>query len=164
MADRPENTIDSEEDSMKGRFLTFLIGEERFGIEITYVVEIIGMQPITEMPEMPDYIRGIINLRGKIIPVLDTRLRLKKPQIEYDDRTCIIVIVFHGISMGLIVDRVSEVLPIPEDDIAEKPKISCRESRGYIKSIGKVGEHVILLIDCDKLLNDEEFDAVSAQL
>lgn len=164
MADLLKSIVDIDVDSMKGRFLTFLNGEETFGIEIEHVMEIVGIQPITEMPEMPDYIKGIINLRGRIIPVLDVRLRFKKPQIEYNDRTCIIVIDFGGKSIGLIVDSVSEVLAIPDEDIAENPEISTRGSHGYVNGIGKIGEKVVLMIDCEKLLNEEEFNIVSAGL
>ena len=84
--------IGQEEDTQKGKFLTFSLGNESYGLEIKYVTEIIGIQPITEVPELPEYIRGIINLRGKIIPVMDVRLRFKKPFNEYNERTCIIVI------------------------------------------------------------------------
>jgi purine-binding chemotaxis protein CheW len=150
--------------SMKDKFLTFSVGEETFGIEIGNVKEIIGMQPITQMPEVPDYIGGIINLRGKIIPVMDVRLRFKKSKEEYNDRTCIIVIELGKMSMGLIVDSVSDVLLIPDKDVSEKPEINGKSSHGYVKSIGKIGEKVILLINCDKLLNKEELDTVSSQL
>ena len=163
MANLLKSIADLDEDSMKGRFLAFLIGEETFGIGIRNVMEIVGIQPITEMPEAPAYMKGIVNLRGSIIPVLDVRLRFKKPQIEYDDRTCIIVIVYGGTSTGLIVDRVSEVLAIPEENIVEKPEINSKSGQGYVKSIGKVGDQVVLLIDCEKLLNEEAPDVISAQ-
>jgi len=163
MAGLLEKTTDSEENDMRGRILTFQINEEMFGIELQNVMEIVGIQPITEMLEMPDYVKGIINLRGKIIPVVDVRLRFKKPEKEYTDRTCIIVISFGGISIGLIVDCVSEVLTIPDGDIVEKPEMKSKDSRGYLKNIGKIGDKVVLLIDCEKLFNEEELDAVAAQ-
>ncbi|MPN51054.1 Chemotaxis protein CheW [bioreactor metagenome] len=162
MIDLLKSLSENREDAMAGRFLTFLVDKETFGIEIRHVMEIIGLQPITEMPEMPDYVKGIINLRGRIIPVLDVGLRFKKLRREYDDRTCIIVISLSGTSVGLIVDNVSEVLTIPDEDISAKPEILSKDSRGYIKSIGKIGEQVILLIDCDKLLNEHELEAISA--
>ncbi|NLM79860.1 MAG: purine-binding chemotaxis protein CheW, partial [Clostridiales bacterium] len=102
-----------DDDPQDGRYLTFSLDSECYGIEIKYVTEIIGIQPITEVPEMPEYIKGIINLRGRIIPVMDVRLRFKKPFREYDERTCIIVIEIRDIVLGLIIDRVSEVLTIP---------------------------------------------------
>lgn len=154
LADLLKNIAESTGDDMKGRFLTFLIGDETYGIEISYVIEIIGIQPITEMPEMPDYIKGIINPRGRIIPVMDVRQRFKKPFREYNDRTCIVVVDIKEISIGFIVDSVSEVLSIPEDDIVLPPEVNKGFSNRYIKGIGKVGGDVKLLLDCHKLLND----------
>jgi purine-binding chemotaxis protein CheW len=164
MAEFLSNITDYEEDDISGRFLTFFIEHEIFGIELRNVLEIVGIQPITEVPEMPDYFKGIINLRGKIIPVMDIRLRFKKPEKAYTDRTCVIIVCFAGISIGLIVDSVSEVLTIPDEDIAEKPEINSKGSRGYIKNIGKIGDEVALLLDCDMLLNEEELFAVSSQM
>ena len=164
MADLSKGITGGEEDDMRGRFLTFYIGEEMFGIELKNVMEIVGIQPVTGMPEMPDYIKGIINLRGKIIPVMDVRLRFKKPEMDYTDRTCVIVIFLGDISIGLIVDHVSEVLAIPDENVMEKPEISTKGGRGYIQTIGKIGEKVVLLIDCEKLLNEEDVDTVTAQL
>lgn len=164
MADLLKNNLKSSEDDMRGRFLTFQIDQDMYGIELHNVMEIVGIQPITGLLEMPDYVKGIINLRGKIIPVMDVRLRFKKPKKDYTDRTCIIVISFGGISIGLIVDCVSEVLTIPDEDIVEKPEINAKSSRGYVRNIGKIDSKVVLLIDCEKLLNDEELDAVAAQL
>ncbi len=149
--------LDLIEDTQKGKFLTFCMGNEFYGIEIKYVTEIIGLQPITEIPEMPAYIKGIINLRGKIIPVMDVRLRFKKPYREYNDRTCIVVIDIREVSIGLIVDSVSEVISIPDEEIVAPPSVA-KEGNKYIKGIGKVGTKVKLLLDSDKLLNDEEVE------
>ena len=151
--------IMDEEDTLAGRFLTFLLGSESYGIEIRYVTEIIGIQTITEVPELPDYIRGIINLRGKIIPVMDVRLRFKKSFREYNDRTCVIVVDIQNISIGLIVDSVSEVLAIPEAEIVPPPEVS-KEGNKYIRGIGKVGSEVKLLLDCEKLLNDGDMNNI----
>lgn len=150
------NTLEVEEDTQKDRYLTFLIGEECYGFEIKYVTEIIGIQAITEIPELPEYVRGIINLRGKIIPVMDVRLRFKKESLEYSDRTCVIVVDIKDISIGFIVDRVAEVLSIPEDDIVDPPQIQKGINNRYIKKIGKVGNAVKLLLDCEMLLTEQE--------
>jgi purine-binding chemotaxis protein CheW len=158
-----KNTIEVEEDTQKGRFLTFSLGRESYGIEIRYVTEIIGIQAITEIPELPEYIKGIINLRGKIIPVMDVRLRFKKEPREYNDRTCVIVVDIKDISIGLIVDSVSEVLTIPEQDIVEPPQMN-KGFNKYIKNIGKVGSDVKLLLDCEKLLTEDELDGLSEVL
>lgn len=155
-----EGIVEEAEDTQKGRFLTFVLGEESYGIDIKYVTEIIGLQPVTEVPELPDYIRGIINLRGKIIPVMDVRLRFKKPFKEYNDRTCVVVIDIEEISIGLIVDRVSEVLTIPDEEIVPPPEIN-KMGNKYIKGIGKVGNEVKLLLDCYKLLSEEDIENLS---
>lgn len=153
------DAMGQEEDTQKGKFLTFSLGNEFFGLEICYVTEIIGIQPITEVPELPQYVRGIINLRGKIIPVMDVRLRFKKPFREYNDRTCVIVVDIREVSVGLIVDSVSEVLSIRDEDIVPPQELKSAQNR-YIKGIGKVGGDIKLLLDCDRLLNDEEVETL----
>lgn len=156
MAEIIEN-IELEEDTQKDRYLTFSLGNESYGIEIKYVTEIIGIQTITEVPELPDYVKGIINLRGKIIPVMDVRIRFKKEERPYNDRTCIIVVDIMNVTIGLIVDSVSEVLTISQQDTVEPPQMNGLKNK-YIKSIGKVGNDVKLLIDCDMLLNADEIN------
>lgn len=156
-----QEPFDQEEDTQKGKFLTFSLGREEYGIEIKYVTEIVGLQEITEIPELPGYVKGIINLRGKIIPVIDVRLRFRKEAREYNDRTCTIVIEVKGISVGLIVDTVSEVLSIDDGNIVPPPELSGSYHQRYIKGIGKVGDSVKLLLDCDKLLSDEEVENIS---
>lgn len=151
-----EIEIEIEEDTQKDKYLIFTIDKEKYGIEIKYVIEIIGIQNITRIPELDDYIKGIINLRGKIIPVIDVRLRFKKPAMEYDDRTCIIVVDVGELTVGLIVDRVSEVVNISEDQVALPPATSMNTRNRYINGIGKIGEDIRLLIDCNKLLNDDD--------
>ena len=128
------------------------------------MTEIIGIQEITEVPELPIYVKGIINLRGKIIPVMDVRLRFKKEQREYNDRTCIIVIDIRDISIGLIVDHVAEVVVIDPENIVPPPTIKTGFHNRYIKGIGKVGSEVKLLLDCNKLLNDEEIDTINGTI
>ncbi len=159
-----EDLVESSEETLKGKFLTFQVGKETYGIEIGYVIEIVGLQPLTEMPEMPEYIRGIINLRGRIIPVMDVRLRFKMPWKEYDDRTCIIVINMNDVSIGLVIDSVSDVLNINDDEIVKKPEMSTKENSRYISRIGRIGDQVILLIDCERLLSAEEYADVTAHL
>ncbi|AOY78207.1 chemotaxis protein CheW [Clostridium formicaceticum] len=151
----------AEEDTQKDKFLTFSLGNEFYGIDIKYVIEIIGIQLITEIPQLPEYIKGIINLRGKIIPVMDVRLRFKKPFREYNDRTCIIVIDVKDISVGMIVDTVSEVLSISEENILQPPQLN-GESNKYIRAIGKVDSEVKLILDCDELLSNEETENLAS--
>ncbi len=153
--------ITEQEDMLEGKYLIFYIGNELYGIEIRYITEIIGIQPITIVPGMPHYIKGITNLRGKIIPVMDARLRFKKAAREYDDRTCIIVLDTNGISTGLIVDNVSEVIAIADEDIAPPPDIN-KGGLKYIKGIGKADGNVKLLVDCQKILKDDEVELLSS--
>lgn len=161
MAELLDEVTETSEDTQKGKFLTFSVGRESYGIEIKFVTEIIGIQDITEVPELPDYIKGIINLRGKIIPVLDVRLRFKKEVKEYNDRTCIVVIEIKEISVGLIVDNVSEVISIEEENIVPPPDIKTGFNSRYVRGIGKVSNEVKLLLDCDKLLNDDELNSLN---
>lgn len=151
-----ENIIHLEDDSLKNRYLTFSIGQETYGIEVRYVVEIVAIQKITELPDFPDYLKGIINLRGKIIPVMDVRLRFKKEAIDYNVRTCIIVVDIKGTSIGLIVDTVSEVITISEQDIVELLDINKNINNKCVKKIGKVGKDIKLLVDCEQLLSEDE--------
>jgi purine-binding chemotaxis protein CheW len=139
------------EDTSKGKYLIFSMGSELYGIEIRFITEILGMQPITKVPEMPGYIKGVTNLRGKIIPVMDARMRFGKEPREYDDRTCIIVIDSNETITGLIVDRVLEVVSIADNDIAPPLSIGGSGS-SFIKGFGKSEDNVKLLIDCKHLL------------
>lgn len=164
MPEIDEVEILAEDDTQENKFLTFSLGKESYGIEIRYVTEIIGLQPITEVPELPEYIKGIINLRGKIIPVMDVRLRFKKEPKEYNDRTCVIVVDIRDVSVGLIVDSVSEVITIPEQDIVDPPQMNKGYQNRYIKSIGKVGNDVKLLLDCEKLLASDEVETLSEMI
>lgn len=160
MSEIEQESIEMEEDTQKDKYLIFSIGKEFYGIDIKYVIEIIGIEPITEVPDLPNYVKGVINLRGKIIPVMDVRLKFKKEEKDYDDRTCIIVVEIGSISIGLIIDRVVEVANIDENNIAPPPKINKSKSNDnkYIKGIGKVGNEVRLLIDTRKLLEEDEIE------
>lgn len=143
-----------DDDTLKDRYLIFYLDDDAYGIEIRVVMEIIGLQKITFVPEMPEFIKGVINLRGKIIPVMDLRLKFKKQPLEYTDRTCVIIMEVRDIQIGLIVDSVSEVLTIVPEDIVPPPEM--RESGNrYVFGIGKVGDDVKLLLDAEKLLESE---------
>ena len=144
--------IELQEDTQKGKFLTFNLGDEVYGIGIDMVTEIIGILPITKVPEQPDHIMGVVNLRGKIISVLDMRLRFKKPFLDYNERTCIVVVSLQDLSIGLIVDCVAEVINIAEENIVDLPPTRTGFSNNYIKNIGKVGDDVKLLLDCEKII------------
>ena len=146
-----------EDDAQRGKFMTFRTGKEYFGINISYVNEIIMMQPITAIPEAEDYIKGLINLRGKIIPVIDVRTRFKMEPQEYTDRTCIIVINVKTTVIGLIVEQSAEVDTISEDDIVPPPSLGHKEHEHnkYVYGLARTGDSVKLLIDPEKLIKDE---------
>lgn len=154
-------TASDERDTHKGMYMTFKSGNECFGLKIEYVSEIIQFQAITPIPEVEDYIRGLINLRGKVIPVVDVRLRFKQKPFEYNDRTCIIVLNVRSMLIGLIVEKIAEVVNIDEDNILPPPTLGRVEKAQskYVYGIGKVGDSVKLLLDPDKLLNDEDLSA-----
>jgi purine-binding chemotaxis protein CheW len=160
MAQRPD-TLYEAEDTQRGRYLVFALDGEHFGIEIRHITEITGMQPITPLPEAQSHIKGIINLRGTIIPVVDIRLKFKKTPIAYTDRTCIIIADTRGFYTGLIVDNVAEVVSIAEGDIAAPPSIGAGAHNRYIHGIGKLSERVVLLLDCEKLFSDDEANALN---
>lgn len=144
------------------KYVTFKSGNEYFGIQIKFVNEIIVIQEITELPESADYIKGLINLRGKIIPVIDVRLRFKQPPIEYTDRTCVIIINVNNFVVGLIVEKIAEVVEINDEDIIPSPTIGSleKQQQKYVYGIGKIGDNVKLLIDPEKLLKDEDITVI----
>ena len=169
MAETSELKLDAttesdEHNAQRGKYMTFKSGNEYFGLKIEYVNEIIQFQSITAIPETESYIKGLINLRGKVIPVIDVRLRFKQPATEYNDRTCIIVINVKSTTVGLIVEKIAEVVEIKDDNILPPPSIgrADKQHHKYVYGIGKVGDSVKLLLDPDKLLNDEDL-AVAEQ-
>ena len=151
---------EDDEDTQKDKFLTFQVGNEESGIKIRHVTEIIGLQKITDVPDMPDFIKGVINLRGKVIPVMDVRTRFKLKSREYDDRTCIVVVNINDKAIGLVVDRVSEVADIPEFQIEPPVQIGSNMASRYIQGMGKMGEDVKILLDVDKLLYEHELENI----
>ena len=152
----------TEVEEHKCKYMTFKSGNEYFGLKIQYVNEIIQIQAITSVPETEDYIKGLINLRGKIIPVIDVRLRFGQEAFTYNDRTCIIVRQYQEMMVGLIVEKIADVVEIKDSDILPPPTISRADqgNRKYIYGIGKIGESVKLLLDPDKLLRDVDLSSV----
>jgi len=150
------------EDTLAGKYLTFHLGGEDYGFEIRYVTEIIGIMRITDVPDMPPYVKGVINLRGKVIPVMDVRVRFNLPPRDYDDRTCIIVVHVDTTTVGLVVDKVNEVSDIPTESIEPPPRSQKNSSSGYIKGIGKIGKEVKILLDIEKLLYDQALNQMDS--
>jgi len=157
---KSDETWEESEDTMKDQYLTFFVGDETFGFDIEYVTEIVGMQNITVVPDMQGYVKGVINLRGSVIPVLDIRLRFGIEEKEYDERTCIIVVEMGDLSVGLIVDIVQEVTDIPESQVSPPPKVYGGSGAQYIHGMGKHDDKVIILLDVTKLLSGEEQEFV----
>ncbi len=143
------------------RFLTFYVEKEQYGIDIRDVIEIIGMQKITEIPEQPKYVNGIINLRGKIIPTIDIRVRFEKEKRDYDERTCIIVIDVLDKLVGIIVDQVSEVTMIDPSIISEPPTFDNNISNKFISGLARVNNDIIILVNIQQIVADEKLKAIS---
>ncbi len=159
-----EEALNENIDSTSHMFMTFQCGKEAFGIEIKYVEEIIQYQSITTIPEVEDYIKGLINLRGKIIPVIDVRMRFGLEPLEYTDRTCIIVINVNNTVVGLIIESIALVVTIDDADILPPPSLSHGpEQNKYVYGIGKVGDKVKLLLDPEKLVSNVELGEYSEE-
>jgi len=143
-----------------GKYLTFTLADEEYGIGILKVKEIIGMMAITSVPRTPDFVKGVINLRGKVIPVIDLRLKFGMPSIEYTDRTCIIVVEIDAddmtIQIGIVVDAVSEVLNIKEEEIENAPSFGTSLNTDYILGMAKIDKGVKILLDIDRVLSAKE--------
>jgi purine-binding chemotaxis protein CheW len=139
-----------------GKFLSFFLGSEEYGIEILKVQEIIGMMTVTRVPRTPAFVRGVINLRGKVIPIVDLRAKFEMEEVEQTDETCIIVVKTNGIEIGAVVDRVSEVLAIAAKDVDETPSFGVDLNTDFILGIGKSGSRVKILLDIDKVLSSQE--------
>lgn len=134
------------------QFLTFSIGTETFGLDIRHVVEIIGLQRITRVPDVPHHLRGVINLRGKVIPIMDVRLRFGMEERDYDARTCIVVIHVDDADVGLVVDRVQEVLDVPQKAIGDSPAFAAEAGGNFVEAMAKVGDKVIILLGVEKMV------------
>jgi purine-binding chemotaxis protein CheW len=143
-----------------GKYLTFKLADEDYGLSLLKVREIIGMMPITSVPRTPDFVKGVINLRGKVIPVTDLRRRFDMPEIGYTDRTCIIVVEIQTaestLQMGIVVDAVTEVLPVREEEIEPAPEFGASVDTRYILGMANMEGAVKILLDIDRVLTTEE--------
>ncbi len=141
-----------------GKYLTFRLGREQYGVQILKVRELIGMTDITRVPQVQPYVRGVINLRGKVIPVIDLRAKLRLPRADDNEQTCIVVVDV-GVMMGLIVDTVEEVCDIPSSDVEAPPEVVIGADTGFILGMGKVGNAVKTLLDIDHILMTQDLVA-----
>ncbi len=139
-----------------GLYLTFVLGEEQYGLEILKVNAILSLMPITPLPQAPHYVRGVINLRGKIIPVIDVRLKFGMMEAESTSETCIIVVDLNGAQLGMIVDTVRDVINIEDSQIEDAPRYGNNLDSDYIRGLGKVGKDVKILLDIDKVMGELE--------
>ena len=146
----------------EGKYLTFSLADEEYGIGILKIKEIIGMMPITTVPQTPEFVKGVINLRGKVIPVIDLRLRFGMDAIDYTERTCIIVVEIDGsagtVQIGIVVDAVSEVLNVNAEDVEETPTFGTKLNTDYILGMAKMEGGVKILLDIDQVLSEGEID------
>jgi purine-binding chemotaxis protein CheW len=148
----------------EGKYLTFTLAEEEYGIGILKIKEIIGMMAITTVPQTPKFVKGVINLRGKVIPVIDLRLRFGMESMDYTERTCIIVVEIDGtastVQIGIVVDAVSEVLNITGKDIEDTPTFGAKLNTNYILGMAKMEGGVKILLDIDRVLNGNEISVL----
>ncbi len=153
-------------DQRAGKYLVFHLGREEFGIQVLKVREIMGIQDITAVPQTPPYVKGVINLRGKVIPVVDLRLKFGLPELEYTQRTCIIVVQVQGESaqlmMGIVVDGVAEVLNLADADIEDTPTFGKEVSTSYLLGMAKIKGKVKILLDIDQVLTTRELEGLEA--
>ncbi len=149
-----------QSEDREGKYLTFSLADEEYGIGILKIKEIIGMMPITTVPQTPAFVKGVINLRGKVIPVIDLRLRFGMESIDYTERTCIIVVEITGVSstvqIGIVVDTVSEVLNVKNDEIEDTPAFGTKLDTEYILGMAKMEGGVKILLDINRVLNADE--------
>jgi purine-binding chemotaxis protein CheW len=153
-------------DERAGKYLTFVIGKEEFGVAVLKVREIMGIQEITAVPQTPAYLKGVINLRGKVIPVIDLRLKFGLPSVEYTQRTCIIVVQVKNESavlpMGIVVDEVSEVVTLTPADIEDTPDFGSNIATNYILGMAKIKGKVKILLDINEVLSSHELRGLAA--
>ena len=149
--------VEDDEEQQENKFLMFKLGEEEYGIDITRITAIEELPQITNIPDMPNFVKGVINLRGKVIPAVDLRLRFGIEEKEYDDRTCIIIVSIKESTIGLIVDIVSEVHEIKENDIGAPPSFKNASGKEqYIAGLAKKGEEVKIILDVEKIISNED--------
>ena len=166
LAEGATSTVTEVGERLAGKYLTFKLAEEEYGLEILKVQEIIQMQEVTHVPKTPDFVRGVINLRGKVIPVIELKKKFGMDASEDTDKTCIIVVQIgegeNTLTIGVIIDAVSEVLDIDASNIQETPSFGSDVNTDFILGIGKIGDNVKMLLDIDKVLSTADVAAIRA--
>jgi purine-binding chemotaxis protein CheW len=160
------DAVPARSDQRNGKYLVFHLGREEFGIQVLKVREIMGIQDITAVPQTPAYVKGVINLRGKVIPVVDLRLKFGLPELEYSQRTCIIVVQVLAdagpMLMGIVVDGVAEVLNLADADIEDTPSFGEEVTTSYLLGLAKIKGRVKILLDIDQVLSSQELKGIEA--
>jgi len=156
----------SEESVTAGKYLTFNLADESYGLEILRVQELVGLSAITRVPRLPAFIAGVINLRGRVIPLVDLRLCFGMAGSAMDDRTCVIVVRVergkdHAAAMGVLVDEVSDVVYLAQDSIEPTPEFGTTVDTSFVKGVGRLEDRVVLLLDIDRVLSSSELDAIA---
>jgi len=149
-----QNNLKTQDD-LSGRYLTFYLEDVIYSLPLNLVIEIIGMQRITHIPGVPNYIKGIVNLRGKVVPITDARLKLGQPERPYDEETCIVIVSINEMNIGLIVDKVAEVVTLEKIDKAPSTATDRRIGDSYLDSISTISDKVVLNIDCAKFFQSD---------
>lgn len=157
---------DSREDTAAqskttAQYLTFWIANQLYGLPIEQVVQIIGVQTIVPIPEYPAYAKGVVNLRGDIIPVIDVRIRFHFDEMPYDEKTCIIICTLNNMHVGFVVDAVDEVATIPLKDITPSPDLMGESARRFVTGIGKPANKIVLLLSAERIIHEEEVGRLS---
>ncbi len=150
----------TKDKTKEGKYLSFVLNNEVYGIEILKVREIIGLMDVTSVPQTPDYMKGVINLRGKVIPVIDLRLKFSMPEEEHTQETCTIVVEVDNTFIGTIVDSVSEVMEINGNDIEDAPQFGQGIDTNFIMGLGKTKKTIVILLDIAKVLSADELAMV----
>lgn len=154
-------TEEEEVDLQQTKYLTFIVDKQFYAFPIKDIIEIIEVQAITYVPESPEYVKGVINVRGRIIPVIGVRLRFHKDEAQYTERTCIVIVNISDVEIGFVVDTVDEVVDLEDENIAPPPKVQSDRSSKYITGVGKIEEKIILLLDAGKMFSEDELGSLA---
>lgn len=147
--------------AVAGEYLTFVLSQEEYGIEILKVQEIRGYDAVTKIANTPSFIKGVVNLRGRIVPIVDLRIKFNLEKREYDEFTVVIILNLHGRVVGIVVDGVSDVMELQADRIREVPDLVSNIDTQYILGLGSVEERMLILVDIEKLMNSQEMDLIN---
>lgn len=155
------NSAKKPMETAAGEYLTFVLGGEEYGIEILKVQEIRGYDTVTKIANTPSFIKGVVNLRGRIVPIVDLRIKFNLENKEYDEFTVVIILNLRGRVVGIVVDGVSDVLDLPSESIREVPDLVSNIDTQYLLGLGSVEERMLILIDIEKLMNSQEMDLIN---